>query len=186
MAGLALFRALQFFVVEDFLTADACTRMREAMDAGPSVRATVLKKDAAVHLDEQARSTRRIEVSDAVRSEINAALDAVRPRAASHFNVPLMRTEKPQFLMYNPGDFFERHTDTDSNGIYGRVVSTIIFLNDGYGGGALKFYGGVENKPLELALPARQGMLVGFRADWIHEVEPLTSGTRYTVVSWFG
>jgi predicted 2-oxoglutarate/Fe(II)-dependent dioxygenase YbiX len=29
-------------------------------------------------------------------------------------------------------------------------------------------------------------MLVGFRADWIHEVEPVTSGVRYTVVSWFG
>jgi len=187
MAGLGLLRAMNFFIVEDFLDAETCARMRESMESAPSIVAKVLKEDRGVEeVDERVRSTRRIEVADTMRAEVVSALESVRDRAGSHFGVTLTETEKPQFLVYREGDFFQKHMDMDHNERYRRAVSTILFLNDDYKGGALKFYGGVERKLLELTLPPKQGMLVGFRADWIHEVEPVRSGIRYTVVSWFG
>ena len=187
MAGLPLIRAMKFFVVEDFLDPATCARTREAMKTSPFINAKVLRENEGIEMvDERVRSTRRVDVEDEVRSEIVAALDSVRDRAASHFGVSLTETEKPQFLVYREGDFFQKHMDRDRNDKYRRAVSTILFINDDYNGGALKFYGGVENKLLELTLPPQQGMLVGFRADWIHEVQPVTNGERYTVVSWYG
>ena len=187
MAGLALFRAMNFLVIEDFLDAATCARMCEAMESSPFISAKVLKEDEGIEeVDQKVRSTKRVGVADEMREEMTAALDAIRDRTAAHFAVPLARTEKPQFLVYREGDFFLRHIDADRKGSYGRSVSTILFLNDDYKGGALKFYGGVEQKLLELVLPPKRGMLVGFRADWFHEVQPVTGGVRYTVVSWFG
>ena len=55
-------------------------------------------------------------------------------------------------------------------------------------GGSLTFYGlmkapGMEKAGMPLAPEA--GLLVAFRSDIMHEVNPVTRGERYTLVSWF-
>jgi len=34
-------------------------------------------------------------------------------------------------------------------------------------------------------LPGETGLLVAFAAETLHEVSPVTSGERFTIISWF-
>jgi predicted 2-oxoglutarate/Fe(II)-dependent dioxygenase YbiX len=76
-----------------------------------------------------------------------------------------------------------------------RKVSVVIFLNTqsdvaapgSYSGGSLVF---TEWRPGrdqgQFALVAEPGTLVAFPAETTHEVTPVTSGERYSIVSWYG
>lgn len=77
-----------------------------------------------------------------------------------------------------------------------RTVSAIVFLNTesehggegSYSGGSVAFYGVMNMPGLEkhgVALKGRSGLLVAFRSDILHEVYPVTAGTRNTIVTWF-
>lgn len=70
--------------------------------------------------------------------------------------------------------------DGDQKGI--PVLSIIGILNEEYEGGDLVFYlGGEEYTP-----KLKTGDTIVFPSSfpWRHEVKPITSGTRYTWVSW--
>lgn len=76
-----------------------------------------------------------------------------------------------------------------------RRLSVVMFLNDPstepapdcYGGGALVFYGLLDeaNKLAGLPLFGQGGGLVAFLPHVSHAVEAVTHGTRYTIVTWF-
>jgi predicted 2-oxoglutarate/Fe(II)-dependent dioxygenase YbiX len=72
----------------------------------------------------------------------------------------------------------------------------VIFLNarssvpaeNRYGGGSLKFYALLDGPKWEncpFSLDAEPGLLIAFRSDTVHEVEPVTFGQRFTIVTWF-
>jgi SM-20-related protein len=180
--GAALFEALHFFAIDHFLTAGECALMREVMRAAPADGATVARGGAGEYLvDEALRRTRRVEAGVETEREFVSRLDAIRDAAAQHFGVALSETEKPQFLLYREGDFFTRHADRDRAGANRRAVSIIVFLNDDYAGGKLTFFG--DDLGIEIA--PEEGQLIGFRSETPHEVSAVTSGERFTVVSWF-
>ena len=81
-------------------------------------------------------------------------------------------------LRYKPGGKFKRHTDQCS--VYNREVSIIVNLNDGYEGGQLKHFGGTS--VLDLGV----GDVCLFPSNFMydHEICPITSGTRYSIISW--
>jgi predicted 2-oxoglutarate/Fe(II)-dependent dioxygenase YbiX len=180
MAGLTVFRALNFLLIEDFFPADACGRMCATLRDAPSQTAMIGVEGV---LDETQRRTRAVVVPPDLHRDVIARFDAVRDRAAAHFGVALSALETPQFLRYRPGDYFIRHMDRDRAGGNQRQVSLIAFLNADFEGGALTFGGFDGARPL--SLPPVPGLLVLFRSDWIHQVEPVTRGERYSVVSWF-
>ena len=106
-----------------------------------------------------------------------------------------------QFLRYGERDFYRAHRDstTDRHAadyLRQRRVSVVVFLNqeadqggpDTYGGGALRFYGLMDDPLLKdrgLALTGEPSLLIGFRSDTLHEVTPVTRGERLTIVTWF-
>ena len=72
----------------------------------------------------------------------------------------------------------------------------VIFLNDhdempaqnAYSGGALAFYGLIHDpRAAKYCFPlfGKTGLLVAFPSDIVHEVQPIVSGERYTIVTWF-
>tara|TARA_R110000772_G_scaffold63647_1_gene142424 strand:+ start:159 stop:704 length:546 start_codon:yes stop_codon:yes gene_type:complete len=85
-------------------------------------------------------------------------------------------------LKYSPGGKYEIHTDhyTDSP----RHLSIIINLNDNYEGGDLVFTDqkGKEIKRLKLG----KGSIVFFPSNFMypHGIQPITKGTRYSIVAW--
>jgi predicted 2-oxoglutarate/Fe(II)-dependent dioxygenase YbiX len=116
--------------------------------------------------------------------------------------VRLTGWQRPQFYVYEPGDFFVPHQDrndtdpTAPDWVRSRQVSVSILLNDERGGldgqahrgGGLVFYGHRGDRPgtgFAIPLEPEEGMLVAFPSDWIHEVRPVTSGRRYSIVTWF-
>jgi SM-20-related protein len=102
-----------------------------------------------------------------------------------HFSLTLDECEDPQFLRYREGDFFVAHQDGNTGMLRldteRRRISTIIFLNREYSGGALVF----TSLSSRYETPVEPGMLVAFRAETTHEVTPVTHGERFSIASWY-
>ena len=84
----------------------------------------------------------------------------------------MMHPHKYRIMKYNKGAWIHPHIDHDP-GVYG---SCTINLNTDYEGGTFSFWGGKHK--VELGL----GDVMIWPADffWVHEVEEITSGVRYS------
>lgn len=87
----------------------------------------------------------------------------------------LLFSHRLRLLKYNTGAWIHPHIDWD-NFIHG---SCTIALNDDYEGGDFSFWNGKHKVKLN------KGDAMIFPADcfWVHEVEPITSGVRYSTNS---
>ncbi len=83
-------------------------------------------------------------------------------------------------LEYTPDGFFDWHMDLGAGVTASRKLSLITFLTppEEYLGGELRFMDGSE--PLRPA----QGVTAIFPSYLLHRVDPVTQGTRHTLVSW--
>ncbi len=96
--------------------------------------------------------------------------------------------EEPQILKYKPGGFYASHADAESYDnqldawvkVLDRDWSLLLYLNDGYEGGEIKF-----NK-FNYQVKPKTGTLIYFPADgrYMHTALPVTAGERYALVSW--
>jgi Rps23 Pro-64 3,4-dihydroxylase Tpa1-like proline 4-hydroxylase len=87
-----------------------------------------------------------------------------------------------ELLRYNTGDFYKEHTDAANIGNYPhRILSCSFVLNDDYEGGEFAFF----NR--ELVYKPKKGACIMFPSSFMfpHEVMPVTSGTRYSIITWF-
>jgi predicted 2-oxoglutarate/Fe(II)-dependent dioxygenase YbiX len=82
-------------------------------------------------------------------------------------------------LRYETGQFYTQHTDSFTQ--MPRVLSCSIALNDDYEGGEFAFFGGeIKHK-----IPKGGALLFPSNFMYPHEIMPVTSGTRYSIVTWF-
>ena len=81
-------------------------------------------------------------------------------------------------LRYKTGDYVKKHVDTSSE--QHRTLSCSLILNDNYDGGEISFFDG-EVKP-----NLKKGDLLVFPSSFTypHEVLPVKSGTRYSIITW--
>lgn len=96
--------------------------------------------------------------------------------------------ETPQLLRYGPGGKYAMHSDSDNfcqaqkrfYRFIDRDFSMLIYLNDDYVGGGLRFNG------LNFSYQPKAGDLLVFPSNHIfsHESLPIVSGTKYALVSW--
>lgn len=195
-----LLRRFGLFAVENFLDARECRDLCEQMRAGRAGKATVFKKTDYVY-DEEVRRTKTARVTEAEHLFVASRLHAIMPDAGRHFGLNLSDIEEPQFLIYQPGDFFRLHRDRGPDRATPahtrrRAVSLVLMLNDSsgepragaYGGGSLVLYGlGGDPRLARIGFPVRgaAGLLVAFNSELFHEVTPVAHGERFTVVSWF-
>lgn len=136
------------------------------------------------------RKTTLLETPDPLNQQIIQPLEQIKAQLQTHFGLPLNRHEMPQFLQYLPGDYFKPHSDLSDAPVYReRRLSLILCLNDHrqYQGGRLVFYLSNPDQPgrfLGVPVPPQTGLLIAFRPELLHEVAAVTSGERYTVVTW--
>jgi predicted 2-oxoglutarate/Fe(II)-dependent dioxygenase YbiX len=106
-----------------------------------------------------------------------------------------------KFVRYDEGDHYGAHLDVTPTEaapelIRNRRVSVVLFLNDQaddpedgcYCGGRLTFHRLTDDRPWSefgRPLDAERGLMVAFLPDTLHEVTPVTWGTRYTVTTWW-
>ena len=185
---------LGIFVKKGFLDSEDCKRFRNIIASSPG-KPAIVADGGEESLDLYTRQTTQITVDDPARDEIRNRLMEIKPELEKHFGLPLKDCEFPRFLSYKEGDFFARHRDkTDnpdlSDGIKNRQVSIIILLNgeEMFSGGALTFYDLIPDPRLKMhgfPLQAEEGLLVAFSSQTLHEVQPVTSGIRHSIVTWF-
>jgi predicted 2-oxoglutarate/Fe(II)-dependent dioxygenase YbiX len=82
-------------------------------------------------------------------------------------------------LKYETGSFYTAHTDSFKD--RPRAVSCSFALNDDYEGGEFAFF------DRELVYNLKKGSCIMFPSNFMypHEIMPVTSGTRYSIVTWF-
>jgi len=201
MPNAEFFAAMGFFTRRGFLDPDTCAHLRAEVKRAPASPATVRADARSYEVDRATRSTDWAEVVPEAVDLVEERLASVLPEVARHYELPLTGVQPLQFLVYEQGDFFERHRDRaegDDAPSFSRArsVAAIIFLNgegdpgsgEAYRGGALTLYGLVDQSDAEtlgFPLEAEEGLLVTFPADVVHEVRPVEAGERYTVVTWF-
>lgn len=84
-----------------------------------------------------------------------------------------------ELLKYEVGQFYKQHTDSFKE--RPRSISCSFALNDDYEGGEFAFF------DRELVYKLKKGSCIMFPSNFMypHEIMPVTSGTRYSIVTWF-
>lgn len=96
------------------------------------------------------------------------------------FNFIIDNITQVDVLKYKTGGVFVGHTDVGSYSASSRKLTLLTFLSDQreYSGGNLVF---PFNKETTIQ---KQGNVLVFPSYMFHEVSPVTSGERYSMVSW--
>ncbi len=177
------------FTLANFFDAATCARLLEELRNASTSAATVY--GAATKVDSLVRRTKHVAVSDETRALVMQQLASRKAEIEAHFGVTTNVIEEPQFLRYETGDFFVAHQDGNTPVIRDdsrfRKISLVIFISNrtDYSGGDLVLHGRYPNYDEREIAPADAGTLIAFRAETTHEVTPLKSGERYTIVSWY-
>lgn len=83
-----------------------------------------------------------------------------------------------ELLRYETGQFYVQHSDHFKQ--QPRTLSCTICLNDDYDGGEFAFF------DREIKYKLKKGSILLFPSNFMypHEVMPVTSGTRYSIITW--
>jgi SM-20-related protein len=194
MSEIDLAAHFNLFLLRNFLDADSCARLRTELAEAPTTQAPVYIEGTPGNIHEKVRKTTSLHPADETFCQVHEQLMRQKSALEAHFDTALTDCERPQFLRYEKGDFFVRHQDgnthqLDFDHLRVRRISIVVFLNDSslepkencFSGGALSFYDSTTTFPLM----GETGLLVAFKADTFHEVLPVTSGERFTIISWF-
>ena len=104
-----------------------------------------------------------------------------------HFNLDLNYINEIQFTKYEgdivfPGKYNWHHdVDWIQEGCSHRKLSLSFILSDGYEGGEFEFEDTIPQLPPEAL---QKGSIIAFPSFFTHRVNPVTSGTRYSIVTW--
>jgi predicted 2-oxoglutarate/Fe(II)-dependent dioxygenase YbiX len=101
------------------------------------------------------------------------AFQAIKEYGRRFNNAKIEQDSGYELLKYEVGQFYTTHTDSFRE--HPRAVSCSFMLNDDYEGGEFAFF------DRELAYKLKKGSCIMFP----HEIIPVTSGTRYSIVTWF-
>jgi len=189
------------FLLHGFLDAETCANLREEAFVSPTTKAPVYMHGSPDYVHETIRKTTSFHPPAEAVASIHEKLSLQKSALETHFGLSLTDCEPPQFLLYQPGDFFVRHQDGNTEQLEFdhlriRRISVVVFLNDScaepkentFSGGFLNLYGqdyAAADDPLSFSLMGETGLLVAFTADTVHEVVPVTRGQRFTIISWF-
>ena len=182
------------FLLRNFLDPQTCASLRAELTDSPTTQAPVYIQGTEGTIHETVRKTTSMHPSQETFDRVHQQLLTQTTALSQHFNDNLTDCEPPQFLRYVKGDFFVRHQDgnprqDDHDHLRVRRISIVVFLNgysaepqtDCYSGGILNFY----DQTTEFGLQGETGLLVAFTSDTFHEVLPVTSGERFTIITWF-
>jgi predicted 2-oxoglutarate/Fe(II)-dependent dioxygenase YbiX len=197
MASADLLSDLGLFVRREFLAPDECATLKDQLRSSQQRQTGAVLDGSRLVVDEMTRRATEVGAPRDASAAIAARLDTLRPELAAYFGKGLTSVREPRFLAYGPADHFIFHRDRDDSPdepqeVSARRVSVVVFVNDwiDYRGGALQFYaqdlspdsGLPEGK---VSLDPEAGTLVAFDPHARHQVQPVRSGTRFTMVTWF-
>jgi len=193
--------AIDLYLCPLFLDPEVCQGIRLEADSSPTTKAPVYIEGETGFVHETIRKATSFHPCEETVSYVYNQMVKQMSNLNEYFGIHLTDCEQPQFIRYQPGDFFVRHQDGSTeqmefDHLRVRRISIVVFLNaashsaddGGYTGGSLNFYSSMDGPqtPLPLrSIAGETGLLLAFRADAIHEVLPVIQGERFTIVNWF-
>jgi predicted 2-oxoglutarate/Fe(II)-dependent dioxygenase YbiX len=127
----------------------------------------------------------KIKLNNGIRTKIDNDLFNILNKVGNEYvtKFPLCSISHDsgyELLRYKKGYFYKLHIDKIASA-NDRTLSCIIALNDDYNGGEIAFF--YKKKIIKL----KRGSVLIFPSNFIypHEVLPITSGERYSIVTWF-
>jgi len=161
------------------------------MDARDAEPAGVYQESGERTIDEASRRTKLVDVSRPVRIAFQDYFNDLTSTVTSELHPDVEAEHSVSFLRYEVGDFFRPHRDTgDVDPISNRRVSAVLFLNGhdsnpSFEGGQLLLVPLPEQSAHGIAVDPVPGRGVLFPSTMLHEVKPVVSGRRFTVVTWY-
>lgn len=109
----------------------------------------------------------------------NCAANAIKEYKKNFVHCNIEQDSGYDLLRYEIGNFYTTHTDSFKD--RPRAVSCSFTLNDDYEGGEFAFF------DRELIYKLKKGSCIMFPSNFMypHEIMPVLSGTRYSIVTWF-
>lgn len=170
----------RIFLIRDFLTPTECREQIAASERVGYEAATITFGGQAVEVPE-IRNNNRVIVDDPQLAE--RWLNRVRgflPELLDDSQLCGLN-ERFRYYRYTPGQSFQIHRD----GAYHRsrsevsMLTFIVYLNDGFGGGSTDFY----SNPLQRKLSVRPevGAALIFDPKELHEGAEVTHGVKYAL-----
>ena len=175
-------------VVENVVSPELCDAvLTEYKESNDWVEATI-----GAGLDLQARNCQTIGLSfdstinanKEIRQKLDQELFGCASQAITEYRnafktCTIEADSGYDLLRYGVGCFYKPHVDSFKD--RPRAVSCSFVLNDDYEGGEFAFF----NK--ELTYKIEKGSCIMFPSNFMypHEITPVTSGTRYSIVTWF-
>ena len=149
-------------------------------------------KDTKFSVDKKVRDTQMIDLEDIASEIIDLFRNVVTNVINPFYEFEVNDSELPQLLHYGVDGHYMPHCDGESlweppgnepliwRKSTDRDLSTVLFLNDNFEGGDFVF------PELRVRVRPEPGMLVCFPSthEYLHGVEPVTKGTRYSIVNW--
>ena len=142
-------------------------------------------------IDKKVRDTQLVEMGELFNPIVELYRNIVKNIINPFYNINIRDSEIPQILKYQVGGHYTPHVDGESmwktptgdviwRKSTDRDLSTVIFLNDDFDGGEFVF---PEHR---IRIKPEPGLLVCFPSthQYIHGVEPVTNGVRYSMVNW--
>lgn len=125
-----------------------------------------------------------IEKNKETRQQIDQELFTCAAKAIQEYNkqfslCKIQEDSGYELLRYKEEQFYIQHVDSFK--ARPRAVSCSFILNDDYEGGEFAFF----NR--ELKYKPKKGSCIMFPSNFMypHEIMPVTSGTRYSIITWF-
>ena len=175
-------------VLEDILPHSVCDKILEEYAETDEW----VQTEIGSGIDTNIRSAKTIQMSAdfvlnknlELRKELDADVFAGASKAIQAYNAKLEHCQIEEdsgyeLLRYETGQFYTQHTDSFK--ARPRAVSCSFALNDDYEGGEFGFF------DQEMIIKAPKGGAVLFPSNFMypHEILPVTSGTRYSIITWF-
>lgn len=107
------------------------------------------------------------------------AANAIKEYKKHFVNCSIEQDSGYNLLKYEVGNFYTTHTDSFKD--MPRAVSCSFALNDDYEGGEFAFF----NREVVYNLKKGDALMFPSNFMYPHEIMPVTSGTRYSIVTWF-
>lgn len=136
-----------------------------------------VRTNLVINLQESIEKTNNLSLTN-ISNKFRYLLDASAPGYAAKYDVDGYWHEEYRALKYSNGAEFKTHYDGST--ITHRAISAIVYLNDDYEGGEIEFTN------FDIKIKPEAGMLLLFPSNYAytHIAHPVTSGTKYALVTW--
>jgi len=109
------------------------------------------------------------------------ASEVINRYREDHPNIIVSEDTGYDLLRYEVGQYYREHTDSSWGEGFPRSLTASFHLNGDYEGGEFGFFSGEHN------IRCGKGDVLAFPSNFMfpHQIYPVTSGTRYSIVTWY-